>query len=223
MKLAHPELTGQLLLSNEKPCMWVIESPKDFSSYTWELFRQSEGEEGRFVLSEGEKEKDISKYAEVLFNPFTANINDRKVLNKLYSELSVLAAGEEMYMRTQEIKNNLLSYFLELEHASSYMLETDTDLDVTGIFKIMGIRFSSYTDDFVGNLNQYIKIMAELMHKKVIVLVNIGSFVSEDQLEQILQNAVYSEIALLMIENMQRKLKDEVYQYIIDKDGCEIF
>ncbi len=223
MKLAHPNLAGQLMLNNEKPCVWVIESPEDFSSYTQELFRQCDGEEGQFVLSEEEKEKEISKNAEIIFNPFAVNINDRKVMNRLYSELSGLAAGEEMYMRTQEIKNNLLTYFLELEHASSYILETDAELDITAIFKAIGVRFSDYADDYIGSFNQYIKVMAELMHKKVIVLVNIGSFVSEENLRQIVQNAVCNEISLLMIENVQRELKDWACQYIIDKDRCEVF
>ncbi len=223
MKLAHPKLAGQLMLNNEKPCVWVIESPEDFLSYTQELYRQCDGEEGRFVLSEEEKEKEISKYAEIIFNPFAVNINDRKVMNRLYLELSGLAAGEELYMRTQEIKNNLLTYFLELEHASSYILETDAELDITAIFKAIGVRFSDYADDYIGSLNQYIKIMAEVMHKKVIVLVNIGSFVSEENLRHIVQNAVCNEISLLMIENVQRELKDWACQYIIDKDRCEVF
>ena len=55
MKLAHPKLAGQLMLNNEKPCVWVIESPEDFLSYTQELYRQCDGVEGRFVLSEEEK------------------------------------------------------------------------------------------------------------------------------------------------------------------------
>ena len=223
MKLVHPKLEGQIIFSDEKPCQWVIESPEDFSAYVQELLRQSEGEEGQFVLSDGDKEKDISKYAEVIINPFAVNINDRKILNRLYSELSELAVGEEEYMQTQEIKSKLQAYFLELEHISPYILEIDTELDITAIFKAMCIKFSNYTDDFVGNLNQYIKIMAELMYKKVIVLVNIGSYVSKEQLEQIVKGSAYNEIALLMIEKVQRELKDRAYQYIIDTDRCEIF
>lgn len=223
MKLAHPELEGQIIFDKEKPCEWIIESPKKFSAYTQELYCQSEGLEGRFILSEGEKEKDVSKCMEVIFNPFAVNINDKKILNKLYSELSELAAGEEMYMKTQEIKNQLLSYFLELEHVSPYILESDMEMDVLAIFRACGIRFSNYAEDFIGNLNQFIKIMAELMHKKVIVLVNIGSYVSHGQLEQIVEHAAYNEIALLLIENVQRRLSDKVKRYIIDKDMCEIF
>lgn len=223
MKLVHPELDGQIIFSSEKMCEWVIESPADFSAYTQELFCQSEGMEGRFVLSEGEKEKDISKCVEVIFNPFSVNVNDRKILNKLYCELSELAAGEELYVKTQTIKNNLLTYCLELEYFSPYILETGAELDILAVFKATGIKFSDCADDFVGRLNQYIKVMGELMRKKVVVLVNIGGYVSKEQLEDIIQNAAYNEIALLLIENMQRELKDGVYQYIIDKDRCEIF
>lgn len=223
MKLVHPELEGQINFDNECPCEWIIESPKDFLAYVSELFQQSEGSEGRFVLSEGEKEKDISKYVEVIFNSFSVNINDRKILNKLYSELSGLASEEEMYMETQTMKNNFLTYFLKLEHISPYILDIEPELDMLAAFKAVGIKFGDCVGDFIGNLNQYIKIMSELMRKKVIVLVNIGSYVSYGQLKQIIQNAVYNEIALLLIENMQRELPERVYQYIIDKDGCEIF
>ncbi|MCI9238595.1 type II-A CRISPR-associated protein Csn2 [Lachnospiraceae bacterium 50-23] len=223
MKLVHPQLEGQIIFNGEKPCEWIIESPNEFSAYTQELYCQSEGLNGRFVLSEGEEEKDISKYAEIIFNPFAVNINDKKIVNKLYSELSRLAEGEEMYMQTREIKNDISAYFLELEHVSPYILESDMEIDILSIFKACGIKFSNLADDFIGNLNQYIKIMAELMHKKVIVLVNIGSYVSHEQLRQIMQNAAYNEIALLLIENVQRRLSDEVNQYIIDKDKCEIF
>lgn len=223
MKLVHPELGGQIIFGNEKPCRWIIESPKLFSVYTQELYRQSEGAEGKFVLSEGGKQESISKYVDIIFNPFAVNINDKKILNKLYSELSEMAAGAEMYMKTQEIKNSLLAYFLELEHDSPYILESDMELDILAIFKAIGIKFGDYAEDFIGNLNQYIKIMAELMNKKVIILVNIESYVSEVQLKQIMQNAAYNEIALLLIENVQRRLPDEMNQYIIDKDMCEIF
>ena len=223
MKLVHPELEGQIIFDDQNPCQWVIESPKDYSAYVKELFSQIEGNEGRFVLSEGEKEKDICKCMEIIFNPFSISINDRKILNKLYSELSELSSDEEMYMETQEMKNNLQAYFLKLEHVSPYILETDIEIDIMAILKAIGVRFSDYSDDFILNLNQYIKLMAELMRKKVVVLINIGSYVTYEQLEQVIKNAAYNEIALLMIENVQKKLPEKVYQYIIDKDSCEIF
>ena len=107
MKLAHPKLAGQLMLNNEKPCVWVIESPEDFLSYTQELYRQCDGEEGRFVLSEEEKEKEISKYAEIIFNPFAVNINDRKVMNRLYfGAVRISGGGRAVYEDTGDKKQS---------------------------------------------------------------------------------------------------------------------
>lgn len=102
MKLVHPNLEGQLLLNS--PCEWIIESPELFSRYVKELFEQSNGEEGNFVLSEGEKEISISKFAEIIINPFSINKNDKRILGKLYTRLNDLAVAEENYLLTQEIK-----------------------------------------------------------------------------------------------------------------------
>lgn len=75
---------------------------------------------------------------------------------------------------------------------------------------------------FSEKIIQYMKIMSELMGKKLLVFVNIRSDLEKDQIQELMKNAVYNEIALLFIENIQRDfLKDKKY-YIIDKDGCEI-
>lgn len=55
-----------------------------------ELAGQVEGKEGRFVLSDNEKEVDISKNVELIFNIFALDINERKLISKLYMELEKL-------------------------------------------------------------------------------------------------------------------------------------
>ena len=61
------------------------------------------------------------------------------------------------------------------------------------------------------------------MRKKVVILVNIRSYINDDQLAQLIENARYKEIALLFIESMERKLPEGVWRYIIDDDQCEIY
>ena len=61
---------------------------------------------------------------------------------------------------------------------------------------------------FSEKIIQYMKIMSELMGKKLLVFVNIRSDLEKDQIQELMKNAVYNE-------------KDKKY-YIIDKDGCEI-
>ena len=57
---------------------------------------------------------------------------------------------------------------------------------------------------FSEKIIQYMKIKSELMGKKLLVFVNIRSDLEKDQIQELMKNAVYNEIALLFIENIQR-------------------
>ena len=87
MKLVHINLNEGILVDAINCTEWVIESPEYFSEYVMELAGQVEGKEGRFVLSDNEKEVDISKNVELIFNIFALDINERKLISKLYMEL----------------------------------------------------------------------------------------------------------------------------------------
>lgn len=77
--------------------------------------------------------------------------------------------------------------------------------------------------DFFERLIQYIKLSAEIMQKKLVVLVNIRSYISDKQLEQLIETAAYNYIPILLIENCQKDFSKQLLRYIIDVDGCEIF
>ena len=54
-------------------------------------------------------------------------------------------------------------------------------------------------------------------------MVNIQSYITEKQLEELWKTADYCEFSLILIENRQRGFSKTRNQYIIDKDYCEIF
>lgn len=222
MKLVHKDLGRQIVFNNYGSCEWTIESPELFTKYVQELYAQTEGKEGNFVLSEGDKEIDIGKYMELIINPLSVNINDKRILNKLYMMLEGLAFKEDIYLLTQEMKGKLQSYFLQLEYLSPYILTMDLEIDIVAILKAIGVKIENNTDNFMEKLDLYIKILAELLQKKVIALVNIGSYMKKEHVKQLMNTAIHNEISLLLIENHQRNFSKESVQYIIDKDGCEI-
>ncbi len=100
MKLVHTNLNTAVLSDKYVFTEWIIESPKLYAYYLQELFLQQNGEEGRFVLSDKEKELNIAKNMEIIVNPFQIEINGRKILNKLYAELDQLSKSELMYYLT---------------------------------------------------------------------------------------------------------------------------
>lgn len=223
MKLVHTDIECQMILSDQKCFEWIIESPELFTSYVSEINKQIRGGEGRFVLSDNGEELELFRHAEIITDPLCVDLNDRKIQKRLYTELAELARSEELFFVTQDMEAVLHRYFLQLEYVSGYAIETALEIDLPAIFKAMGIQLENRADNFFENLLQYVKITVELMRKKIFVLINIGSYLSEFQVKQLLELAVYNEITLLFIENMRRGFSEEGMYCIIDKDGCEIY
>ncbi len=222
MKLVHSDMERQLIWTEQKECEWIIESPILFSSYVRELCTQIDGKEGKFVLSRSEEILDISKNVDIIINPLSLNINDKKFLNKIYNELSIAAYEEDTYLKTQEILCNLKAYFWELEQKNSFILDMDDEVDIQSIFKTLGVHISESEEDFFENLNTYIKVASNLLKRKLIIFINIRSYITNEQLNELLNNVIYNEIRVLFIENIQRSCPNRIKQYIIDDTGCEI-
>ncbi len=208
--------------SSEQCALWVIESPTMFAEYVQELCVQQAGGEGRFVLSENDKEVNIEKFVEIVINPFSVDINDKRIISRLYKELCKKAFGENMYLYTQKIISALNQYFAELEQQETYFLTVDKEIDMTAIFKAMGVKVESYADNYIQNISQYMKLIAELLSKRVVIFVNLGSYMEVDQIEEVIKEAAYNELAVLFIESSQKSFPKGVTQYIIDNDICEI-
>lgn len=215
-------LERPILFSSGQSALWVIESPRVFAEYIQELCVQQAGGEGRFVLSENEEEVSIEKHVEIVINPFSVDINDKRILSRLYRELSQKAFGENMYLYTQKVISVLNQYFAELEQQESYFLTADTEIDMMAVFKAMGVKVENYADDYMQNISQYMKLIAELLSKKVIVFVNLRSYMEIWQVEEIIREAAHNEMAVLFIESSQKSFPKDVIQYIIDNDICEI-
>lgn len=223
MKLVHFGLTGTLLDDGIDFTEWIIESPENFSGYVLELSTQIDGNEGQFVLSEKNKELDLAKKAELVFNPLTVDINERKILNKLYMELSDLSKGEEMYIKTVELLRHLQEYMLELEQCTEYILEFDQETDMSALLKAVNIHHETRDMDFLERLVQYMKVLAAVVGIKVFMFVNLRSYLTDHQMQEVIKEMKYQNLKGLFMERQQRSCMEGVKQYIIDVDRCEIY
>lgn len=223
MKLIHFGLSGTLLDDGIDFAEWIIESPESFSGYVLELSTQIDGNEGQFVLSDKNKELDLAKKAELIFNPFTVDINERKILNKLYMELSDLSKEEEMYIKTVELLRHLQEYMLELEQCTEYILEFDQETDMSALLKAVNIHYETRDMYFLERLVQYMKVLAAVVGIKVFMFVNLRSYLTDHQMQEVIKEMKYQNIKGLFIESQQRSCMEGVKQYIIDVDRCEIY
>lgn len=221
MKLTHTELEKQLVFETGKAVEWIIESPASFSKYVRDLYEIMQDNEGKFTLSDEDEIIDFQKYAELIIDPFLLDFHNRQIQKKLYVELQKLAVGSEFYLQTQELKSQIQKYFIDLEYASGYDLEIADEIDLPAIFKAVGIQLDGGNEETLfERIAAYIKIMAELLKKKLIILVNSRSYLTSDQIDQIAELCMYNEVALLLIENVQRDFSKKRNYCIIDCDEC---
>lgn len=139
MKLVHQDFSRPIFEEKDDFVELIIESPECFGAYISELAEQCKGQEGRYVLSDKEKEVDLAKNVEIIFDIFSLEINEKRILNKLYSEMNELAKSEEFFVKTQEVIQGIQKYLLDLEYATDYILTFEQD----------GLRFSSQKITFI--------------------------------------------------------------------------
>ena len=202
---------------------WIIESPELFTEYVQELYMQCENDEGRFVLSEEENEINLSKVSEIIMNPLGLELNQKKIINKLYSELVKTSMSEVMYEKTAELTRYIANYIMDLEDNVDYTVQFSDRLDVSILLKDMDVKYEETEESLLEHLIRYIKLVVELLGVKLIIFVNLRSYLSDRQFRELIQEIKYQEIKALFIENQEKACIEGGMRYIIDKDGCEIY
>ena len=98
-----------------------VEAPSAYQKIMHDFWQQYNGNEGSFILSENGKELKIQKNVECIYNPFSVNLNDKKILTKLYHELS-LQSDSLLQEDGIELRESIISYFDKLLNTVPYAI-----------------------------------------------------------------------------------------------------
>lgn len=221
MRLAHIDLGLSVEIKENKVNVLVVEHPKTYREIVGEIIEQIEGKEGRFVLSENSKILSISKFADFVLNPFALDFTSRKIQNKLF-QLIVTDVDERLIAETSALNQEVLNFIEKALFNQSYAIGYDFELDVQALLKLYHVGFSCEDLSFVEMLIEFIRIQVNLLGTKLIVFLNIKSFVSEDELVQLYEFAFYSKVNLLLLENSLKSKNDRESTLVIDSDRCII-
>lgn len=223
MKLVHPDFLFQIEFKENKVTNIIIEAPEVFEKFLAEIYEQVLGNEGKWVLSENSIPLDLRKYVEIIINPFDIDINNKKILTKLYDRIKKNANETELYIKWNEMYSNIINVIEALIDDFDYSLEYSDEIELKEFLKLIDLRFSMNSTNSLERLMDYMNLHNEILGTKVFVLVNIKSFYSEERLKYLYEQTFYKKFALLFLENKEyyKHIDDEV-RYIIDKDSCII-
>lgn len=226
MKLVHPEFNYQIEFRENIVNLIVIEDKKVFREYVGELYSQCMelNDSGRFVLSNEEKEIKLSKKVEIILDFYSLDINNKKIITKVYNKLKEISTEEDMYVETGKINSEIVRYVDKIVDISDYPLEFSIDIDIVDLFKMASVKFlKDYTSE-LDRICDYINVVNEITGKDIFIFVNFRDFFELDELEEFYKFITYKKIFLIMIENEINDVCNEFEKvFVLDEDLCEIY
>lgn len=202
----------------------VFENKKYYRENIIELINQHKGNEGRFILSNDNKEISFDKNSYIITDIFNIDINNKKVLSKIYS--SLLKEIVEDISSYNELSTNIKVYFEKLIFNSSLEIEQGEEIDMSSLLKLGDFKIHVEQDDILEKFIKFLKVLTELCGCKIIFVVGLHNVFTNDEIIKIYKEVCLNKINIINIEYQQFKnLSNENYKeivYIFDKDNCEI-
>ena len=222
MMIAYPAADICCELNEDKTLTITIENQHIFYDIITDIQSQLEGNNGEFTISENYQPLDMRKNTELItqFVPFT--VNQRELVSKLHTVLKKKAVDETLYQSTQEIISNISEYLYKLTEEQDMELTITVPEEISGILKAFDLRFDDNELSLSEKILEYIISSSELKGKTLFITVNLRSYLTDTQTEQLFQSLLLKKIQLICIESSEHeRLKNEKV-IIIDKDMCTI-
>lgn len=200
----------------------VIENQRVFHNLISDIYGQIRGENGEFVISENYRILETRKKAELItqFVPF--EMNRKELINRLYSELKLNSVNEKNYQLTQQLLADLSKYIFNIAEDIDNELIYDMPSDISGILKSFNIRFSDENMTLSEKILEYMTAVNKYTGDKIFFLVNLKSYLTDNEAELLFKSIVLKKLSAVCIENCDRKRIPYEKTVIIDKDMCVI-
>ena len=175
-----------------------------------------------FELIKDLKSLNISKSAEIIFDLFNLEANSSNLLKKLYEELEMDINSKDMYLKKIDMERIILDVVDDLIYRSRFSIKS-SEINYQNFFKSVSIEFDYDKESILEKLVKYIQVMSELLDKELFIIVNLDSFLSEEEIVELKKFLCYNEIKVLALQNtITREVESCENLRILDKDLCEI-
>lgn len=221
MKLLQTEYGLCIDFEDCKKQVLVLENPEVFSEFVQEIYQQIQGEEGSFLLSNDNEKEVMPKKADIILNPVELEMNNRKVMNRLYEEMRVIS-DEYYFTEVSGIHAKIIEYFDELSLKLPYPIQYSMDMNVLTLFKLYDLKLEFEDLTLFERILEYIKVLGMLTDVKLLVLVNIRDYFDDEKMNELYKCSTYYNVNLLLLEAVQRNTIEDERICIIDKDKCLI-
>ncbi len=222
MNIVLPGIDYVFELGREGCANIIIENQHLLYEIVLDISFQTEGMDGKAILSDNNKMSSFDKKCELIsqFAPF--DINRKNLLTKISSVMVKKTAEEKFFMRTSEILADLERYLMEISFDMAGNFEF-TKISADSLVKASGLQIENNYDLLGEKLLDYFELVREYDSEKLFVLVNLRSFMSDEETEKFMEDVLRRNMQILMIEAAERKILQFEKRYIVDNDLCVIY
>lgn len=221
MKLVEREYGIEVDIKENIVSIIVLEDVKLRLPLINELFSQTSGNEGNWLLFENDKSFDLGKKVELILEPLTLALNNKKVKTKLYQDIKTIAQ-DYCFSQGLEVHSQICNYLENMLDKLPYPVKYDEDWDVSEILKAYNVELVEEYDNIFEKLYNYIKLVNTVCGTDIFIMVNIKQYLTDEQITELYKMAAYGKIQLVLIEFSTNNKRDCEELYILDNDDCVI-
>ena len=220
MKLVHINISRHIDFDINFCYSLIIENSKEFYRLTNELYQQTNGEEGNFVLSNNDI-LDISKNCLFIYDYYTNLLSSKKVQNILNNKILQIIQDNDFYKEFSQINKILLDINDKIKETINTNIEYNQEFSNENLLKISNYKITQ-TNSLIDNIINYIDFYTQ--NTKINTIIFVGAFTVFEQstIEMLIKQLKYMQLNVLFIDNYQKYKIDNIETIIIDNDLCVI-
>lgn len=210
MKLNFPILDESIRI--ERPTILVLEEVQVFANLVRSFYNY---EHSNIKLFDDRYKTLATTEILVITDIIAFELNSSTVLKHIYSDL------EEHLNENPDIKTEIEKMMMSVKDVISHELlqhELDlqtSDMTLQTLFKALNLKVNNNSESIHEKVADIIQVFKYLSKKKLLVFVNVCSYLTKDELQEIIRYLSLFDVTSLFIE--PRAVKG-VTQYILDED-----
>lgn len=222
MKLAYLPLNFVVPLQMNKINSIVVENPHIYDSMIMDLYRQMNWEEEQWNLLQDEEFFAMDKYCDLLMSPADLHFHKKEIQKELIPEIIREIESSEKFEALLEQHGDFVRLMGQFCEQYKYPLECDFDFCIKEYLKQYKVTLADVEGSALEKLLEYIPVVQELTGKTVFFLHGYSDYLTEDDFRHLQKWVKYQEYYIVFLGSRQLSLKEDINEYIIDLDLCEI-
>lgn len=211
MKINFPLLDEAITIANAT--FLVLEDQQVFSDLVKQLYQYT----GDSDLNIFDSRHSVLKDSELLVitDILGYNLNSSSMLKLIHADL------ENQLNEKPEVKSMIEKLVITITELLAYeCLENELDLEydeitILELIEALGVKVETLSDTLFEKCMEIVQVFKYLSKKRLLVFINVASYLSEKELESLMEYISLNQLCVLFIETRR------VYnfsQFVLDKD-----